>query len=102
MRNLINYLILSNTKYFGDIKNYRDTEFYKQFETRKKILNNLIEHCDKNIRTTQEYMRDYLPQNSIINQVVLWKENKPMKDCLMLQEEDKKDLGYLYEIRIYI
>ena len=88
---------LSNTKYFGDIKNYRDTEFYKQFETRKKILNNLIEHCDKNIRTTQEYMRDYLPQNSIINQVVLWKENKPMKDCLMLQEEDKKDLGYLYD-----
>ena len=97
LRSVESFHKMSNTKYFGEIQNYRETAFYKQFETRKKILNNLIEHCDKNIRTTEEYIRDYLPKNNLLHIVKLCQEIKPMKDCLMLQEGDKKDLEYLFD-----
>ena len=97
LRSVEGFHKMSNTKYFGELQDYKQTAFYKQFETRKKILNNLIEHCDKNIRITQEYIDDYLPKNNFLYRVRLYQETKPMKDCLMLNEGDKKDLEYLYD-----
>ena len=95
LRSIRAYHLVSKTKYFKENKNYQDTAFYKQFETRKKILNNLIENCDKNIRTTQEYIRDFLPKNSKNDFARLYQEIKPMKECLMLQDEEQKELIYL-------
>ena len=88
---------ITGNKYFKKIEDYRQTEFYKQFETRKKILNNLIEHIDKNIKVTEEYIKDYLPNNSNNNLIKLCKENVSMKKCLHLEESETKDLEYLYD-----
>ena len=99
---------MSGNKYFKKIDNYNETAFYKQFETRKKILNNLIEHFDKNINITEEYIRDYLPNNSSSMRIELRKENIKMSTCLKLEDNEVKDLDYLrdagfeftYELKI--
>ena len=85
------------SKYFKEKKNYQDTEFYKQFATRKKILNNLILHIEKNIAVTEEYINDYLPNNTFYSKIALCKEYVKMKDSLNLKEDEVQDLDYLYD-----
>ena len=95
LRSVVNFGKITGNKYFKKIDNYNQTEFYKQFETRKKILNNLIQHFDKNIYVTEEYIRDYLPKNSSSVRVELRKEIIKMNKCLMLEDNEVKDLDYL-------
>ena len=97
LKSILSFQKMAGNKYFKKIDNYKETAFYKQFETRKKILNNLIDHIDRNIRITEEYIRDYLPNNTYYNLIALWKENINMKKCLNLAEGEIKDLEYLYD-----
>ena len=71
-------------------------EFYEQFKIRKKILKNLIEHIDRNIEITEEYIR-YLPKNSFFSILELCKENIQMKICLKLEANEEKELEYLFD-----
>ena len=97
LRSIKMYKKLISNKNFKEKNNYKETSLYKKFETRKKILNNLIEHIDKNINTTSEYIKDYLPTNTIFNYTLLSKEPIRLKDCLLLEEDETKDLEYLYD-----
>ena len=95
LKSVVMFGKMTGNKYFKKIENYNETEFYKQFETRKKILNNLIEHFDKNINVTEEYIRDFLPKNSSSVRIELRKENIKMSKCLMLEDNEIRDLDYL-------
>ena len=97
LKSVIIYQKFSGTKYFKEIEGFQKTAFYKQFETRKKILMNLIEHIDKNIRTTEEYIRDYLPKMELLSRVELCQENVKMKKCLNLRDDETKELEYLFD-----
>ena len=97
LKSILIYQKISGNKYFKKIDDYSKTAFYKQFETRKKILNNLIEHIDRNIKVTKDYIRNYLPYNIYYNLIELHTENVPIKKCLKLKDEEVKDLEYLYD-----
>ena len=58
---------------------------------------NLIEHIDKNIRITEEYIRDYLPKNSFFIRMPLCRNNIKMKDSLKLRDDETKELEYLFD-----
>ena len=97
LKSVIMFQKFSGTKYYRKIEGYQETAFYKQFETRKKILMNLIEHIDKNIKITEEYIRDYLPKNTFITYISLCKENIKMKESLQLRDDETKELEYLFD-----
>ena len=97
LKSILIYQKISGNKYFKKIDDYSETAFYKQFETRKKILNNLIEHIDRNIKVTKDYIKNYLPYNIYYNLIELHTENVPIKKCLKLKDEEVKDLEYLYD-----
>ena len=89
------YKKMTGNNYFEEMNNYYDTAFYKQFKNREKILNNLTQHFENNIKVTEEYIRDYLPKNTFLALTYLCKENVKMQECLGLDNSEAKELDYL-------
>ena len=82
-------------------KNYEDSDFYKQFENRKSLLDKLGNHINTNIETTEEYIKKYLPKNKKSKIIILDRENFPINKLLSLDKEEENNLDYLYDSGFY-